>query len=704
MSNKTFFKRIAMTAVAALGFGMLSIAPTQATVQSNTLTIDSATDAINIGETATAVLTHNFIGDVTTDSVLVRAVLTSGNTNSIGALDFVVSDSSTNTGTTDPIYRIPTGSSTADSASVTNNSDYPGFAYAPIGDSVFVMQRFAGSGHTAEGRDKYGVDTPTATNGMVLGIRHSSNPDSFVVGLNSTTNARTTAALYLTSAQAGTYVVTIFTTALNTSNTSAVSNVAGPSVTWTVTVTAADTKPTTYTSVVRTYGGTAGDTASTDGTDLATDSTTVASTTSSSVAPKFTIWTHLNNQKGTDQADNAIDSLTVTVSGEAYISAATANQSSGTGTTSRGTLKALTMDADAAPDAGGTPLYVWSTGTAGTATVTFTAINSGLTWSKTLTFHGDGSKIAIGTARYKIARAGGFTTGNTTTSPFFTVTLKDSGDRAVLNKSLTVTSSNTAVATGSCADTVGAVNDGTYACSVTTPAGSTSGQTATLTVTYEDAAAVEYSVTYGVTLGGGVASVVLTTDKANYEPGEKMVVTATAKDASGNAVYDGLTGPTLTANKALGATLTMNTYLGGVSTSQTRTSSTQAVTAADTLYAPAASGKFTISGLAGDAAGTPISVTATVTDDAATAAASAATDAALEAIDAANAATDAANLAAEAADAATVAAEEARDAADAATAAVEALAKDIADLTAGIRAQITTLANTVAKIAKKVKA
>jgi len=81
-----------------------------------------------------------------------------------------------------------------------------------------------------------------------------------------------------------------------------------------------------------------------------------------------------------------------------------------------------------------------------------------------------------------------------------------------------------------------------------------------------------------------------------------------------------------------------------------------------------------------------------------------ATDASLEAIDAANAATDAANLAAEAADAATVAAEEARDAADAATAAVEALATEISSLISGLRAQITTLANTVAKIAKKVRA
>ena len=101
------------------------------------------------------------------------------------------------------------------------------------------------------------------------------------------------------------------------------------------------------------------------------------------------------------------------------------------------------------------------------------------------------------------------------------------------------------------------------------------------------------------------------------------------------------------------------------------------------------------------------SVTSAVTisgNSAAVDAANAASDAAAEAIDAANAATDAANLAAEAADAATVAAEEARDAADAATAAVEELAQQVATLMAALKAQITTLANTVAKIAKKVKA
>jgi len=98
-----------------------------------------------------------------------------------------------------------------------------------------------------------------------------------------------------------------------------------------------------------------------------------------------------------------------------------------------------------------------------------------------------------------------------------------------------------------------------------------------------------------------------------------------------------------------------------------------------------------------------VTLDVTVTNSAADAA-NAASDAAAEAIDAANAATDAANLAAEAADAATVAAEEARDAADAATAAIEELAQKVATLMAALQAQITTLANTVAKIAKKVKA
>ena len=75
-----------------------------------------------------------------------------------------------------------------------------------------------------------------------------------------------------------------------------------------------------------------------------------------------------------------------------------------------------------------------------------------------------------------------------------------------------------------------------------------------------------------------------------------------------------------------------------------------------------------------------------------------------DALDAANAATDAALSAAEAADAATAAATEAKESADAATAAVAELSTKVAALMAALNAKVTTLSNLVAKIAKKVKA
>jgi len=88
----------------------------------------------------------------------------------------------------------------------------------------------------------------------------------------------------------------------------------------------------------------------------------------------------------------------------------------------------------------------------------------------------------------------------------------------------------------------------------------------------------------------------------------------------------------------------------------------------------------------------------------AVAAAEAAGAIAQDALDAANAATDAALSAAEAADAATAAATEAKEAADAATAAVAELSTKVAALMAALNAKVTTLSNLVAKIAKKVKA
>jgi hypothetical protein len=85
MSTKTTFKRIALVTVAALGFGVMSVAPSNAAINADTLTLSAATAAQTTAETATstsAVVTVSFLGG-TNDSVSVTASLVSapaGNT------------------------------------------------------------------------------------------------------------------------------------------------------------------------------------------------------------------------------------------------------------------------------------------------------------------------------------------------------------------------------------------------------------------------------------------------------------------------------------------------------------------------------------------------------------------------------------------------------------------------------------------------
>lgn len=71
------FKKIALGLAAAMTFGVMSALPTSAAVISPQLTIDSATDSITAGETATAVVTLSFISETAADTATVlSAVLT----------------------------------------------------------------------------------------------------------------------------------------------------------------------------------------------------------------------------------------------------------------------------------------------------------------------------------------------------------------------------------------------------------------------------------------------------------------------------------------------------------------------------------------------------------------------------------------------------------------------------------------------------
>jgi len=677
MSKKTFFKRIAITAIASLGFGILSVAPSSSTVASHTLTIDSATDAIEVSDTATAVLTHSFVNlGSFYDSVVLRAVVTSSNAATAGTLSMVISDSYT---------------SQANDATAANSPSYYG----------------GGTGDTSTGqaRDYFATTREQQRDSMTISHNTANRSIGSVINLN-----------LIKPTAAGTYVVSIYT---QKSDAGAALTIDTPAVTWTVTV----TEPTRTASASSTvtlrrtavainsliasgsYWG---------GTREGTDSATVAGATSSSLdlIEEFAL---VVKQKSATSTVTARESYTVTVSGEAFVTAGTNSDGgdvtvSSRPTTNSGGLKSVRMAVPTTWTDSATLVRIWSTGTAGTATVTVTTDSGLVLGTKTLTFHGTVAGLETVQVYKSIIRSG-VVTGSTSV---IAVKAVDAGGRGVTGLTVAGASSNVAaIASGSCTDNItyagvgtdASTRDGTYICDLTQAVGSTSGAAATITwrVLKYLSTDTYWTVTQDVTMGGLPVTFTIATNKATYEPGEAMTITVTAKDASGNAPFDLATGPTLTVNKAVGGTLSMSTYKAGVSTSDARDDD-GTITDKNRLFAPAASGKFIITGLDGQTTPATVSVTATVGDDGATAAASAATDAALEAIDAANAATDAANLAAEAADAATVAAEEARDAADAATAAVEALAKDIADLTAGIRAQITTLANTVAKIAKKVKA
>ena len=75
----TTIKRVALVAVAALGLGVLSVAPSQAAIAADSLTLSSATAAMTTADTSTAVTaTLKFAGTTNVDSISVQADFVSG--------------------------------------------------------------------------------------------------------------------------------------------------------------------------------------------------------------------------------------------------------------------------------------------------------------------------------------------------------------------------------------------------------------------------------------------------------------------------------------------------------------------------------------------------------------------------------------------------------------------------------------------------
>ena len=669
MSKTTFFKRIALTAIAALGFGMLSVAPSQAVAGVATITVETGSAAVTSGainETTTAAtVTVSALVTATTDTYSV-SVVRSGTVPTGGsavAFRFAVADTTTSV-----------------NSKVLDNTDTNSAGGPNLGVSTDVSS-LGYDNSQGDAIDKYESTTAfTATGSQGYQLSTAAAPSEIGATFGILVDSATTRV-------AGTYTFTVLVQAFN--NGAAVANsLQSATVTFTINDTAANVAAASGT--IDSSKTTAILNAGTSVNQVSDSDTSVLATAANTTRATIRVRTY------TSTGLQAPESVTVTITGPGLV-----------GTSAGVYGKSITTAAD-----GDDTFLIRSDGTAGTAsivvkttTVTFPA--------KAISFYAAApSTITVST--YRPVVAVGSATGDVVRA-----TIKDA-DGIVWGGAAYIYSSDPTIASSATPAACTFVSaSGVHQCPVQ---GKLKG-TASLKVIDKStvAAATKTSDATTVRVSTGVATTAtISFDKATYAPGEKAQLRVSILDQEGLSMPQGTItaafAAALASNVAFGSgsadlASTANIELDGATSS---TSNTNAGHDTFIVYMPMQAGTVTVSatGSTGLAVAGRVAVTGSAqvvapidpAVAAATAAGEAAADAAAEAIDAANAATDAANLAAEAADAATVAAEEARDAADAATAAVEALATEVATLMAALKAQITTLANTVAKIAKKVKA
>jgi hypothetical protein len=647
MSTKTSIKRIALVAVSALGFGLLSVVPSNAVV-SGALTVTTAagSGSITAGtsyETATAA-TISVSGLITStlDSVTVSVVQKSAPTGS-SAVKFKLAFIETTTSAVSQIERNGiTGTSLTTVANGTKNTAsavYDSTTAFTTGQSNYYNIYGTGAGY--------------------IGAK---------VGLLADTS---TAAARV----AGDYV---FTAIIQTYSGGALSNTQVADVTYTINDTDA---------AIALANGTISSALSTA---YLNSGSSVSTNSDSSVAVVATAAT-------TDHA--AIRVRTYTADGLAAPESVTATVT-GPGVVCNGGVcgKSLTITG-----AGGDNTFtIHADGTAGVASIVIATTTKTFA-AKKVTFYAKAAKTISAVVNKAVISA-------SSNSSVVYADIKDANGAVWAGTAyIYATSAASALIAGSETPAACTYNSttGLHACSVT---GKTIGTASfkvidASTVALSNVSSDAVSVTVSA---AAAAKVSLSFDKATYAPGERAVIWAKVVDADGKAIPTA-TLSNLFATGAIKSNVALTAVSSNVLTSVSGTvadatdtttdpnNPTYAGAVAYVVTMPLSSGEVVLTATGGtslEAAGrVAVTASAEVVNESVTAA----VDAANEATDAANAATDAANAAAEAADAATAAAQDAQ-------AAVAALATSVSSLIAGIKAQITSLTNLVIKIQKKVKA
>jgi len=628
MSTKTTFKRLALVTVAALGLGLLSVAPSNASVAMDTLTVTDGTGSVGDSVTATsATATLTFLPSATSDSISVTASLVS----------------------------------------------------APAGNTVFPRLGLA------ETTSAYVDDTaPASGTADVLGTTYAAYTKAIVAPItaSATTSAKFNvwigAAATSGVVTAGTYVVRITPAAAPTAGTATYKDI-------TIVVTAATQSSSKSTAYIA-----SGVTAPTTATDIVA---VVAANTAKTAAADAAANIKVTQTKSSGSAAN--ESITAVITGPGTLGGA------GTQAGAASMGRSITVGTDGS---GVAYINVFGDGTSGSATITLTGVTSGYVFgTKTVLF----SSTTIATLTATAVNAVVATSGTAKTGAV-SVVAKDKDGYQIYNPTLYVSSSSTSVLSDAYA--AGCSWDGTDLvsyCSVTPVASGTAnitvGNRASATATTPTTAVVSNAV--AIRVGSTTpATMKLTTDKANYLPGEKITLTLAVLDSSGNAVAGSADNTTYANIFATGGITSDYAFYTGSDTTTAVFAQLKPSTGLKTwtLYAPIQAATVKLTAIPGTsfpiayqtANALGLSTSITVGNSAGV---DAATDAANEATDAANAATDAALAAADAADAATMAAQDASDA-------VAALSASVSKLIASLKAQITSLTNLVIKIQKKVKA
>ena len=654
MSTKTTFKRIALVAVAALGLGVLSVAPSSAAPGTISLTVvqngtASLTPATGSGETGTAAILN------------VSSLLSQGTTDSL-SVEFIATGTNPTDSAVRPLITF-LDTTTASSGVVTVVGATTTLTKYTAADSFTVASAAAG----------YKLTAADGSPAVVTG--------QFGITLESATASVRKAGTYTYLVIAKGYSGGAINNALTTTQ----------SVTITIAAAADASKtPSAVKSFANLYsaGKTAGTAKSTSD-----DVLSVVATASTTAAG----YVFVGNRNALDGNATAEDSLTATVTGAGVVCASTGlGTAPSVGACGKSVKVAATGDYE---------FVIRPDGTAGTSSVAVTSGVLGVTYTKSLTFYASSPKtwttsvltprLVVGTndSAVVVTAVDANGTNWTGTAYIYAATAAD----ALIGGSAT---------TG--VPCVASSDKTKQYCPITTKAAGTanfkiSDKSDPTIATAVNSDAVSVTATLAT-----AATVKLAFDKATYSPGEKAVVTVTPVDSAGNAIAAvssvallSSSTAAITSNTAvtIAGTTTATVLADGtaISTSAYAGTDKTAGSYSIVVYMPISSGTVTISAKGGSALPLAGQVAITASASVVNASVDAATDAANEATDAANAATDAALAAADAADAATAAAQDASDA-------VAALSATVATLVASLKAQITSLTNLVIKIQKKVKA